>query len=102
VERRRHRKPSTTDQYVSNVNVSRSPKKEEVCIREEVCIEERKSLRSVCKVPQPFYFHSVDNTLAACSSGDLEMLRDVADRQVHLIGNGLNSSSVWSEKFDAE
>jgi len=54
------------------------------------------------RVPQPFYFHSVDNTLATYSSGDLEMLRDVEDRQVHLISNGLNSSSVWSEKFDAE
>jgi len=105
VERRRHREPSTTNQYVSNVNISRSLKREEfeeVCIRKEVCTKECKSLRSVCKVPQPFYFRSVDNTLAACSSADSGVWNDVEDRQVHLISNSSDSSSMWSEKFDAE
>jgi len=59
-------------------------------------------LRFVRDVPQPFYLPSVDNILAICSSGDLSMRNDVEDRQVRLISNGPDSSSVWSEKFDAE
>jgi len=62
----------------------------------------RKSLRSVCRVPQSVYLHSVDNIPAACSSADPGIWNDVEDCQVHLISNGSDSSSVWSEKFDAE
>ena len=59
-------------------------------------------MRFVREVPQPFYLPSDDNILAICSSGDLSTQSDVEDRQVHLISNGPDSSSVLGEKFDAE
>jgi len=99
-ERRRHREPSTTYPYVSNVNISQSPSDEEF---KEVCGDRgRVHLRFVREVPQPFYLPCFDNIPAICSSGDLGTWNDVEDHQVRLISNGPDSSSVWSEKFDAE
>ena len=54
------------------------------------------------KVSKPFSLLCLDNTPGACSSSDLALLNDVEDCQVHPIGNGWGSSSVQSEKFDAE